>query len=74
MIQVKAQAAGNGSALSKVCNAGLDHLGRSLRASRKAPARGVATLGKGAPLPASRVLRSSAFRLAESINSIGLEY
>ena len=74
MIQDKAQAAGNGRALFKACNAGLDHLGGSLRASRKAPARGVAPLGKGAPFPARRALRSSAFRLAESINSMLSEY
>ncbi len=33
-IQVKAQSAGNGRCLFKDCNAGLDPLGRSLRASR----------------------------------------
>ncbi len=34
-------------ALFKDCNAGLEPLGRSLRASREAVARGVAPLGKG---------------------------
>ena len=47
MIRVKAQTAGNGRSLSKVCNAGSDHLGGSLRAGREAPARVVAPLGKG---------------------------
>jgi len=52
MIQDKAQSAANGSALCKGCNAVLDHLARSLRASRQAPApaRGVAALAKGAAI------------------------
>ncbi len=56
MIQDKAQPAGNGR-LFKDCNAVLDHLGNSLRASREAVVRGVAHLGKDAPLPARRAWR-----------------
>ena len=54
MIQDKALSAGNGYVLPKDCNAVLDHLGSSLRASREAVVRGVAPLGKDAPLPARR--------------------
>ncbi len=36
------------------CNAVLDHLASSLWASREAVVRGVAPLGKDAPLPARR--------------------
>ena len=68
MIQDKAQSAGNGRVLFKGCNAVLDHLACSLRASREAVVRGVAPLGKDAPLPARRALRPTASRLAESIN------
>ena len=53
MIQDKAPSAGNGR-LFKGCSAVLDHLGSSLRASREAVVRGVAPLGKDAPLPARR--------------------
>ncbi len=68
MFQDKAQSAGNGRVLFKGCNAVLDHLACSLRASREAVVRGVAPLGKGAPLPARRALRPTASRLAELIN------
>ena len=66
--QDKAQSAGNGAALVKDCNAVLAPLLRSLRAGREALARGVAPLGKGAPFPASRALRSTASRPAEHVN------
>ena len=46
MIRDKAQSAENGQVLVKGCNAALDHLGGSLRASRDAVVRGVAPLGK----------------------------
>ena len=52
IIQDKAQSAGNGHVLFKGCNAVLDYLGSSLRASREALARGVAPLGKDGPFPA----------------------
>ncbi len=68
MIQDKAWSAGNGRVLFKGCNAVLDHLACSLRASREAVVRGVAPLGKGGPLPARRALRPIASRLAEPIN------
>ena len=68
MMQDKAQSAGYGRVLFKGCNAVLDHLACSLRASREAVVRRVAPLGKGAPLPASRALRPTASRLAEPIN------
>ena len=54
IIQDKAQSAGNGQVLFKGCNAVLDYLGSSLRASREALVRGVAPLGKGGPFPARR--------------------
>jgi hypothetical protein len=54
MIQDKAQSEGNGRFLSEGCNAGLDHLDSSLRASCEAAVRGVAPLGKDTPLPARR--------------------
>ncbi len=56
MIQDKAQSAGNGR-LFKGCNAVLDHLASSLRASSEAVVRGVVPLGKDAPLPARRAWR-----------------
>jgi hypothetical protein len=74
MIQDKAPSAGNGRVLFKDGNAGLNHLAGSLRASREAVVRGVAPLGKGAPLPARRALRSTASRLAEPINITLVEY
>ncbi len=49
MIQDKARSAGNGRVLFKGCNAVLDHLAYSLRASREAVVRGVAPLGKDSP-------------------------
>jgi len=69
MIQDKAQSAENGRVLFKGCNAVLDHLACSLRASREAVVRGVTPLGKDTPLPARRALRPTASRLAESINT-----
>jgi len=68
MIQDKAQSAENGRILFKDCNAVLDHLGGSLRASREAVVRFVAPLGKGMPFPARRASRPTASRLAELIN------
>ncbi len=79
MIQDKAQSAGNGR-LFKDCNAVLDHVGKSLRASREALVRGVAPLGKDAPLPARRAWRflcplgATASRLAEPVNSAMLDH
>ena len=60
--------------LCKDCNAVLDHLGSSLRASREAVVRGVAPLGKDAPLPARRAWRPTASRLAEPINITLLDH
>ena len=74
IIQDKAQSAGTGQVLFKGCNAVLDYLGSSLRASREALVRGVAPLGKGEPFPARRALRSNASRLAEHGNIILKEY
>jgi hypothetical protein len=80
MIQDKAQFAGNGRALFKDCDAVLDHLTCSLRASREAiipkghEIRGVAPLGKGTPLPARRALRRTASRLAERTNITLLDH
>ena len=68
VIQDKAQSVENGRVLFKGCNAELDHLGGSLRASREAVVRGVAPLGKDMPFPARRALRPTASRLAELIN------
>ncbi len=68
MIQDKAQSAENGLVLYKVCNALLNHLGVSLRASREAAVHYVLPLGKDLPLPARRTLRPTASRLAELIN------
>jgi hypothetical protein len=72
MIQDKAQCAGNGGVLFKGCNAVLDHLACSLRASREAVVLGVAPLGKDAPLPARHALRPTASQLAELINITAL--
>ena len=69
MIQDKAQTEENGRVLFKGCNAVLDHLGGSLRASREAVVRLVAPLGKGMPFPARRASRPTASRLAELINT-----
>ena len=74
MIQDKAQAARNGRVLFKGCNAVLNHLACSLRASREAVVRGVAPLGKGTPLPARRALRPTASQLAELINTPLLDH
>jgi hypothetical protein len=74
MIQDKAQSAENGRVLFKDCNAELDHLGGSLRASREAVVCGVAPLGKGMPFPARRALRPTASRLAEPVNITLSEY
>ena len=74
MIRDKAQSAGNGRVLFKGCNAVVDHLGSSLRASREAVVRRVAPLGKDAPLPARRASRSTASRLAELINTCLMDY
>ncbi len=74
MIQDKAQTAGNAGVLFKGCNARLDHLGSSLRASREAVVRGVTPLGKDMPLTARRALRPTASRLAEPINIISLDH
>ncbi len=73
MIQDKAQSVGNGR-LFKDCNAGLDHLGSALRASREAAVRGVAPLGKDVPVPARRAWRSTASQLAELINITLLDH
>ncbi len=73
MIQDKTQSTGNGM-LYKDCNAALDHLGCSLRASREAVVRGVAPLGKDVPLPAGRAWRLTAARFAEPINIALTEY
>jgi hypothetical protein len=72
MIQDKAQSEENGTVLFEGCNAVLDHLGGSLRASREIVARCVPPLGKDMPFPARRALRSTISRLAES-TKINLE-
>ena len=70
MIRDKAQPAENVGALFKGWNAVLDHLARSLRASRKAVVRSVAPFGKGEPLPERRALRPTALRLAGLFNIV----
>ena len=74
MIQDMAQFAENGRFLFKDCNAVLNHLGGSLRASREAVARCVPLLGKGLPFPARRALRPTASRLAEPITNTMKEH
>ena len=74
MIQDKAQSEENGRVLFKDCNAELDHLGGSLRASREAVICGVAPLRKDMPFPATRALQPTASRLAEPINITLQEY
>ena len=74
MVQDKAQYAENGRVLFKGCNAVLDYLGGSLRASREAAVRGVAPLGKGLPFPARRALRPTASRFADPVNITLKEY
>ena len=71
-IQDKAPSAVNGRVLFEGCNAVLNHLGRSLRASSEAAVRDVAPLGKGVPLPARRALWPTASQLAELNNTIVL--
>ena len=67
MIQDKARSEENGTVLFEGCNAGLDYLGGSLRASREAVVRCVPPLGKDSPFPARRASRPTASRLAEPI-------
>ncbi len=74
MIQDKEQSAENGRVLFKGCNAVLDYLGGSLRASRDEVVRYVAPLGKGMPFPAKRALRSTASRPADPTNCALQEY
>ncbi len=74
MIQDKTLSAENGCSLFKDGDAVLNHLASSLWAIRKAIVRGVAPLGKDAPLPARRALRPTAFRLAEPVNITLKEY
>ncbi len=74
MIQDKTLSAENGCSLIKDGDNLLNHLASSLWASRKAAVRGVAPLGKDAPLPARRALRPTAFRLAEPVNITLKEY
>ncbi len=68
MIQDKTLSAENACSLVKDGDNLLNHLASSLRASREGVVRGVAPLGKDAPLPARRALRPTASRLAEPIN------
>ena len=67
MTQDKARSEETGTALFEGCNAGLDHLGGSLRASREAVVRCVPPLGKDSPFPPRRVSRTTASQLAEPI-------
>ena len=66
MIQDKTQTANNGVVLVKGCNAVLDHLLSSLRASREAVVRGVAPLGKDQPLPARHAFGNCSLRCSTS--------
>ncbi len=74
MIQDKTLSAENGCSLFKDGDAVLNHLASSLWASREGVVRGVAPLGKDAPLPARRALRPTPSRLAEPINTTLKEY
>ncbi len=82
MIQDKTLSAENACSLVKDSDNLLNHLASSLRASREGVVRGCrlgapivgAPLGKDAPLPARRALRTTAFRLAEHVNIILKEY
>ncbi len=74
MIQDKPLSAENGGSLIKDGDNLLNHLASSLWASREGVVRGVAPLGKDAPLPARRALRPTPSRLAESINTTLTEY
>jgi len=59
MIQDKTLSAENDCSLFKDGDKLLNHLARSLRASREGVVRVVASPGKDAPLPARRALRST---------------
>lgn len=61
MIQYKAPTAEKDGSLLKVGNAGLNHLARSLRASRETVARGVAALGKGVAITCGTRLALNGF-------------
>ena len=74
MIQDKVQFENNGQVLVESCNAGLDHLVCSLRASREAVVCGVAPFGKDQPFPARFALHPTASQLAEPVNSILREH
>ncbi len=74
MIQDKTLSAENGNSLFKDGDAVLNHLASSLRAGQEGPVRGVAPLGKDAPLPARRALRPTPSRLAEPDNITLKEY
>ena len=74
MIQDKTLSAENGYSLVKDGDAVLNHLASSLWASREGVVRGVAPLGKDAPLPARRALWPTPSRLAEPINVTLKEY
>ncbi|MFQ6004620.1 MAG: hypothetical protein ACE5OQ_03875 [Woeseia sp.] len=74
MIQDQAQSTENGRVFFKDCNAVLDRLGGSLRASREVVIRFVAPLGKGPPFPARRALRPTTSRVAESVYVTMKEY
>ena len=69
MVQDKAQFENNGQVLVENCNAGLDHLVSSLRASRETAVCGVAPFGKDQPFPARHALHATASRLAEHANT-----
>ena len=66
MSQDKAQSAVNGYSLNKGCNAVLGYLWVSLRARREAVICGVASLVKGMPFTAKRVLQLTPSRHAET--------
>ncbi len=74
MIQDKTLSAEKGYSLFKDGDNLLNHLASSLRASREGIVRGVAPLGKDAPLPARRALRPTPSRLAEPVNITLKEY
>ena len=60
-VQDKAQTAGNGGSIGKGCNAVLNALASSLRASRKAIIRGVASFEKGITLSCKMRLAANCF-------------
>ena len=74
MIQDKTLSAEKGYSLVKGGDAVLNHLVSSLWASREGVVRGVAPIGKDAPLPARRALRPTPSRLAEPVNITLKEY